>query len=190
MLVHEQITGFDVPIGAFALDRDTPIHTLSQGTLIMPNRTGKAVLYLLIAYWIVTILGILLTILFDVLFHPPTPEELGVPVTQAPAYLMTLPFHPLLNLIVWPFFALWYLRGLAPKVPRFQEAFRLGAFWALITIIVDLIGWVLVPHVWQMTLNEFYVDYQPWITLIYLIIFLTPVVVALLMKTEQKSVPA
>ena len=39
-----------------------------------------------------------------------TPQELGVPVTQAPAYLMTLPYHPPLNLLVWPLFAWLYLR--------------------------------------------------------------------------------
>lgn len=54
---------------------------------------------------------------------------------------------------------------------------NLGIFWAVVTIVIDLIGWVLIPHVWAMTLKEFYVDYQPWITLIYLIIFASPIVV-------------
>jgi hypothetical protein len=31
-------------------------------------------------------------LVFDAIFHPPTPQELGVPFTEAPAYLMTLPF--------------------------------------------------------------------------------------------------
>lgn len=144
----------------------------------MPTHIGKATLYLFIAYWIVTILGILLTILFDAVFQPPTPEELGVPVTQAPAYLMTLPYHPLLNLPIWPLFGWLYLRSLAPEVPRMREALRLGVYWMVITIIVDLLGWVLIPHIWRMTFKEFYVDYQPWITLIYLIIFVSPIAVA------------
>ena len=148
----------------------------------MITRIGKATLYLFIAYWIVTVLGILLTILFDVIFHPPTPEELGVPVTQAPAYLMTLPYHPLLNLLVWPLFGWWYLGSISPQVPPRGEALRLGAYWLVITIVVDLVGWVLIPHIWQMTFKEFYLEYQPWITLIYLIIFLSPIVTARLMK--------
>jgi len=148
----------------------------------MPTRIGKATLYLMIAYWIVTILGILLTIFFAAIFHPPTPEELGVPVTQAPAYLMTLPYHPLLNLLIWPLFGWWYLSSLSPQVSRMREALRLGAYWTVITIVVDLLGWVLIPHIWRMTFKEFYVDYQPWITLIYLVIFLSPIAAARLVK--------
>ena len=152
----------------------------------MPTRLVKATLYLFIAYWIVTILGILLTLAFAALFHPPTPQELGVPVTQAPAYTMTLPYHPLLNLLVWPLFAWWYLRGLPPLVQPAREALRLGAFWTVITILVDLFGWVLLPHIWRMTFAEFYIDYQPWITLIYLIIFASPIAVARLGGKELK----
>ena len=148
----------------------------------MPTRLGKATLYLVISYWIVTVLGILLTILFAAIFHPPTPQELGVPVTQAPAYTMTLPYHPLLNLVVWPWFAWWYLRNPPPQVSPAREALRLGTFWAVITIAVDLIGWVLIPHIWRMTLKEFYIDYQPWITLIYLIIFASPIAVGRLFR--------
>jgi hypothetical protein len=133
----------------------------------------KATVYFLVAYWIVTLLGILLTVLFAAAFHPPTPQELGVPVTQAPAYLMTLPYHPLLNLAVWPIFAWLYLRSIATGY-RKKEALQLGVYWAAATILIDLIGWVLIPHPWAMTFKEFYADYQPWIALIYLIILVTP----------------
>jgi hypothetical protein len=50
----------------------------------------------------------------------------------------------------------------------------LGAAWTIITIIIDLFSWVLIKHPWRMTYKEMYVDYQPWITLIYLSIFLSP----------------
>jgi H+/Cl- antiporter ClcA len=70
----------------------------------------KAVLYWFMACWIVTIFGYLLTVLFAVVFKPPTSQELSFTVTRAPAHLMTLPYHPLLNLLVWPIFAWWYLR--------------------------------------------------------------------------------
>jgi hypothetical protein len=122
----------------------------------------------------VTILGILLTILFAFLFKPSSPAELGVSASQAPAYLMTLPYHPFLNLVVRPWFAWLYLREIPNKQVQFKEALRLGTFWVITTILIDLIGWVLIPHPWAMTLEEFYFDYQPWITLIYLIIFATP----------------
>jgi hypothetical protein len=89
---------------------------------------------------------------------------------------MTLPFHPLLNL-AWIPFAWNYLRGFATENRR-REAFKLGLFWVLISILLDLVGWIRIPHPWAMTCKEFYVNYRPWNTLIYLVILLSPIVVA------------
>lgn len=156
----------------------------------MPKQLLKASFHFFLAYWIVTFLGILLTVAFDVLYHPPSPEELGVPLTQAPAYLMTLPYHPLLNLMVWPVLAWFYLRVLPTGAQMKAEALRLGAFWAVVCIIIDLFGWVLIPHIWRMTFAEFYIDYQPWITLIYLIIFGSPPAVAYLLRRKEQRLLA
>jgi hypothetical protein len=142
----------------------------------VPQNLRNAIYSFLAAYWITNLLGFLLTVLFSIIFHPPSPQELGSPASQAPAYLMTLPYHPLLNLVVWPVFAWSYLRRIVPEM-RGKEARNLGIFWVAITIVVDLIGWVLIPHPWAMTFKEFYIDYQPWITLIYLIILAAPIVV-------------
>jgi len=81
-------------------------------SIYLPSQPRKAIWYFLLAYWIVTILGILLTIVFMVIFDPPSAQELGVPFSQAPAYLMTIPYHPLLNLF-WLPFAWMYLRSFA-----------------------------------------------------------------------------
>ena len=43
-------------------------------------------------------------------------------------------------------------------------------------ILFDVFGWVLIKHPWSLSFMEFYVDYQPWITLIYLAIFAGPTV--------------
>ena len=139
--------------------------------LSQPRKAGQ---YFLCAYWIVTILGTLLTILFAVLFTPPSAQELGLTASQAPAYLMTIPYHPFLNLVVWPWFAWFYWRALSPIINRKREMLRLGILWAVAAILIDLIGWVLIPHPWAMTFKEFYIDYQPWITLVYLVIFGSP----------------
>ena len=137
----------------------------------------KVVLYFFYSYWLTTLLGILLTVLFSVIFDLPSPQKLGVSASQAPAYLLTIPYHPLLNLAVWPLFAWLYWRGLPAGIDRKREMLNLGILWATVTIIIDLISWVLIPHPWAMTFKEFYIDYQPWITLIYLIIFASPVMV-------------
>lgn len=66
------------------------------------------------------------------------------------------------------------MNGLAE--PTITEALITGAIWAGICIVFDLFGWVLIKHRWSLSFKEFYVNYQPWITLIYLAIFAGPVV--------------
>jgi hypothetical protein len=48
----------------------------------------------------------------------------------------------------------------------------LEAAWTIITIVIEQFGWVLVKHPWRMTDKKMYVDYQSWIMLIYLSIFM------------------
>jgi hypothetical protein len=149
---------------------------LARGRRALPRRLGMATLYLFLAYWIVTALGILLTIVFAVTLRPFS--SVAVPMLQVPAYVMSVPFHPLLNLLVWPVFGWLYLRRSTPNSERQMEALRLGLFWFVATAVIDLFGWVLVPHPWHMTLDQFYVGYQPWISLIYLVIFISPILAA------------
>jgi hypothetical protein len=59
-------------------------------SIYLPSQPRKAIWYFLLAYWIVTVLGVLLTIGFAAIFHPPSPQELGVSFARAPAYLMTM----------------------------------------------------------------------------------------------------
>ena len=66
------------------------------------------------------------------------------------------------------------MRSLAD--PTMTVAVVTGCLWAGISIIVDLVGWVLIKHPWRLTFKQFYVEYQPWITMIYAAIFLGPVI--------------
>jgi hypothetical protein len=152
----------------------------------MPAKLARATAYLLLAYWTVTALGIALTYVFAALYPASAPPAPGASMYDIPAYAMTLPYHPLLNLLVWPCFALWYLRG-CPAAIRGREALRLALFWTITTVVVDLVGWVLIRHPWSLTLREFYLDYQPWITLVYAVIFAAPLVVARLMSTPHRA---
>jgi hypothetical protein len=154
----------------------------------LPSQPRKAIWYFILAYGVVTILGVLLTIVFAAVFDPPSPQELGVRFSQAPAYLMTLPYHPLLNLF-WLPFAWLYLRSF-PSETRLAEAFKLGTFWSVLCILIDLVGWILIPHPWAMTFREFYVDYQPWITWIYLVIFASPILAAYVQRKTEPVKPA
>ena len=96
------------------------------------------------------------------------------------AYAKTVPFHPLYNLIIWPIFAYLYLIKINPA-NIWTSALVLGAAWTIITMVIDLFGWVIIRHPWRMSYQEMYVDYQPWITLIYLSIFVSPFIAVLFM---------
>ena len=89
-------------------------------------------------------------------------------------YEKTKPWHPLYNIVLFSLFGWLYMKGLA--LPSLSEAIITGAIWAGICIVFDVFGWVIIKHPWSLTCREFYIDYQPWITLIYAAIFIGPVI--------------
>ena len=130
---------------------------------------GLLFLYYFIAYAVVTLIGILHTIFnIKVLHYRSMKESPGM----GEAYEKTKPFHVLYNIIIFPFFAWLYLNSLSPLT--IESALWLSLIWGTITVILDLVGWVLIKHPWSLSFKEFYIDYQPWITLIYLTIYTSP----------------
>ena len=131
---------------------------------------GRSMLMFWICYVLVTLVGIGHTVfnIFVLKMSPMDEHSMGE------GYEKTKPWHPLYNIILFTIFGWLYLRGLAE--PSLKEALITGGIWAAICIVFDVFGWVLIKHPWSLSFREFYIDYQPWITLIYLAIFLGPVV--------------
>lgn len=132
---------------------------------------GMLFLWLLIGYVIVTWIGVGHTVFNVKVLHMKSMKEsegLGE------AYEKTKPWHPLYNIIIFPIFGYLYMSGLSDV--SLQTALIAGAIWALVSIVIDLVGWVLIPHPLRLTFKQFYIEYQPWITLIYIAIFLGPVI--------------
>ncbi len=100
-------------------------------------------------------------------------------------YEMTKPWHPLYNIILFTLFGLLYLRKV--KDLTLKKAMLTGALWAGISILIDLVGWVLIKHPWSLTFKQFYIDYQPWITLVYLAMFIAPVIGYFIVKQHSRS---
>lgn len=136
-----------------------------------------AVLYYIAAYIIVTVVGILHTIFNIYALHY---KSMKNSPGMGEAYEKTKPFHPLYNLLIFPLFAWLYL--LSVSNASIGLALLVGAMWAAITIIGDLVGWVLIKHPWSLSFREFYLEYQPWISLTYLIIFLSPLLAYAIMS--------
>ncbi|SEK77523.1 hypothetical protein SAMN04487838_1789 [Streptococcus equinus] len=87
-------------------------------------------------------------------------------------YEATKPWHPLYNILIFPIAAYMYLSTL--PIVTLHEVIVTSIVWGTLTIIVDIVGWVIIKHPWSLTFKEFYIDYQPWITLIYLAIYISP----------------
>lgn len=151
------------------------ISTERQSMLV--NNFQNAFLYWLAAYWGITIFGVILTLIFAMTLHLPTAKELGVKPSQAPAYLKTIPYHLPMNIPVWLFFAWLYLRSVNEQPHLMKEAILLGTLWLILSMLMDYVAFVLIPHPYSFTWREFYLGYQPWITLIYLVVLFSPPIV-------------
>ena len=132
---------------------------------------GMSMLWFWISYVIVTLIGVGHTIFNILVLHMKSMQD-GPGMGEG--YEKTKPWHPLYNIILFSLFGYLYMHGLA--VPTMVEAVITGAVWTGICIVFDLFGWVIIKHPWSLSFKEFYVDYQPWITLIYIAIFLGPIV--------------
>ena len=131
---------------------------------------GRSMLLFWLCYLLVTLVGIVHTVFNIYVLHMSPMDE----NSMGEGYEATKSWHPLYNIILFTLFGWLYLRGIS--APNITEALITGGIWALICIVFDVFGWVLIKHPWSLSFREFYVDYQPWITLIYLAIFLGPVI--------------
>ncbi len=131
---------------------------------------GLSMLLFWICYACVTGVGILHTVFNICVLHMSPMDDSGM----GEGYEKTKPWHPLYNIVLFSLFGWLYVKGL--DAPNFSTALITGGIWAVICIVFDVFGWVLIKHPWSLSWKEFYVDYQPWITLIYVAIFLGPVV--------------
>ena len=138
------------------------------------RRIGLSMLCFWGGYILVTAVGILHTVFNICVLKMAPMDEHGM----GEGYEKTKPWHPLYNILLFSLFGWLYMKGLS--LPTYAEALRTGAVWAGICIVFDLFGWVIIRHPWSLSFREFYVEYQPWITLIYAAIFLGPAVGCLL----------
>lgn len=122
-----------------------------------------------LAYFVVTGIGILHTIFNIVVLHMKSMKDSP---GMGEGYEKTKPWHPLYNIIIFPIFAYLYFNGL--ETVNLSNVIQTSVIWGTITVVFDLFGWVLIKHPWSLSFKEFYIDYQPFITLIYIAIYASP----------------
>jgi small-conductance mechanosensitive channel len=152
----------------------------------------RALIYFLIAYVMVTILATAISVLYGMVYPSPQTEGLGVSLLKVPSFTATVPYHVLIMLLIWPAFAWVYFRKRQRqnRDRELKEALRLSVFWLAAAVVVDFVCFVLIKHAWSFTPYEFYVEYQPWISLIYISIFLSPLIYLGLLRLRSTKIDA
>jgi len=121
----------------------------------------------LAAYIAATVLatGFAFTLIWSL--HLKTAAQLGISRAHDPGFLLSRPYIIGINLVCWTTFAALYYRGQRrnPLAPR--EAISTALLWLVLAMGIDLVFFVLIPTPISLTAHEFYIDYQPWITLTY-----------------------
>lgn len=130
---------------------------------------GFLILWYLTAYLVVTAIGMLHTIFNITVLHMKSMKD-GPGMGEG--YEKTKPWHPLYNIVLFPIFGFLYLNGL--EAVTLSNVIATSLIWGTVTVVIDLIGWVLIKHPWSLSFREFYINYQPWITLIYITIYASP----------------
>ena len=137
----------------------------------MMKNIGFLFLWYFAAYCIVTAIGVAHTIFNIVVLHMKSMKESE---GMGEGYEKTKPWHVLYNIVVFPIFAWIYFSGCSAV--SLQTVFMTSFVWGTVTVLFDLFGWVLIKHPWSLTFRQFYVEYQPWITLIYIAIYASPMI--------------
>jgi hypothetical protein len=150
--------------------------TTSQPQAVRGLLVRRAAATFVAAYLIVTVLASAVTITYAAIEHTGAADAGAASPVLSPSFSATVPYHVMIMLLVWPVSAWIYLRPLrlADRRDRMRHTALLSTFWLLAAMAVDFLGFVVIKNPWSLTPHQFYVDYQPWITLIYVSIALSP----------------
>ena len=138
----------------------------------------KAILNFVYAFVLVTILTFASSAVAALLFKLPSYKDLGISPFQDPSFLKMVPYRILINLLCWIFFSFLYLKAKKNEVKfiSLKEASYLGLLWLVLAMIADFISFVLIDSPMSFTPHQFYVENQPWITILYFIVLIAPLI--------------
>ncbi len=145
------------------------------------EKIGLSLLYFFIGYVVITWVGFIHTVFNIKILHMKSMKESGGKGKGlGEAYNKTKPWHPLYNLFILPIFAYLYFKGL--DTVTLSNVISTSILWGTSAIVIDLVGWVLIKHPLSLTFKRFYIEYQPWITIVYLVMYASPFIAYWLTK--------
>ncbi len=140
---------------------------------------NRALAGFLFAYIAITIVGTLLSFAIAAVLHTPATVE----PLQNQAYVLSEPFLPWLNLLLFMAGAWIYFRKLPQEQRTRNAALLLGASWLLIALPLDFVLFVVIKTPISLNSYDFYVGQFPWIYLIYIAVLFAPVCYWKLLRT-------
>ncbi|PFU78992.1 hypothetical protein COK91_24405 [Bacillus cereus] len=142
----------------------------------MFNNLGISFLWLLLAYGVATLTVFIHMLISNEYFGVQNAKQAGTTFLKSPVYVKSRPYQVLYNVAIFPVFLWLYSKGIdTDNVKEFM--LNTVIQWTVLSIIIDYLSWVLIPHKFRLTHKEFYIDYQPYITLIYVAIFISHYIV-------------
>jgi hypothetical protein len=105
---------------------------------------GLSMLWFWTAYLVVTLIGVGHTWFNSIVLKMDKDTKRPVKsVYDIKSYSATVKFHTLYNIIIWPICSYFYFTMARPENLWF-EAFILGLSWCVITVVWDMLAWVLI----------------------------------------------
>lgn len=96
------------------------------------------------------------------------------------AYRKSLPYTPVYYLTVWMLCSTFYFLQHTPA-NIYKDALLTGIFWWLLTLLLEMLLWTVVRHRFQLTPKEMYMHSQPWISLAYYAVLISPLVLSMIL---------
>ncbi|MDO4889631.1 MAG: hypothetical protein Q4A25_03010 [Candidatus Saccharibacteria bacterium] len=138
---------------------------------------GSILLWFFIAYLIAVLVTSIHNMINIFIFHMKfDPKN----ILKCEAYEKTRPFHALYDIVIFPFCAYFCLQS--QTNPDAGTAFIIGLIWLTISMVSDWLIWVAIKTPARHTYKEFYIDYQPWLALCYLVTLFSPLVTFLIVR--------
>lgn len=118
------------------------------------------------SYLVVTLLGLSVSLIhIRLLGHTHRVNFRGRVVPVEP-YRFWLPFRPLLTAVIWTVCAVLYFHMSRP-VNLWVDTVALCISWTLLSIVADLLLWVVWRHPWSLRPKQMYLYSLPWLLLSY-----------------------
>ena len=105
----------------------------------------------------------------------------GIPDTDfyKSAFKPTIMFQPFYYVFVWLICSYIYISKHG-STNIFSDSLKTGILWVTLTILIEMVIWVIANHKMKLSWKEMYIYTQPWILLNYYAVFVSPLILSLM----------